>query len=320
MRVSIAVCVGDVRLGAETVSSCTMRRRDSVTASTRWQSFNRPWPHELTRARTAAKQPLPATLQRQLAAAQCLVEQRKKAAAAPADDGSEAFRVTRQRLRAQEQRHQALLHAAQAARRAREDQPWQRIAEADRSLVEAREAASEAQRQRDERAEEALRAQAVATSPSSATVLADLISNDVGARTKWIGITARLLTLEGMPLILKALRGRSVVGARLVLSRRSKLANEDAACERSRLQAVTETQLAAAPHVELDEALASADLHLHFKEQALTTLRAAAPIEPMIRQTRKMEAGELAVRRHLAAYPSPRSVPAQAGAIGPHRA
>jgi aspartyl/asparaginyl-tRNA synthetase len=100
----------------------------------------------------------------------------------------------------------------------------------------------------------------------------------------------------------------------------SKLANEDAACERSRLQAVTETQLAAAPHVELDEALASADLHLHFKEQALTTLRAAAPIEPMIRQTRKMEAGELAVRRHLAAYPSPRSVPAQAGAIGPHRA
>lgn len=263
----------------------------------------------LTLAQNQAKQPLPPELQRQLAAAnQCVVAHRKRVAEAPASDGSDARAQLQQRLQDEGQRCQGLLREARAARSAHEAKAQARLAAADQALNEARSSAAEARQQRDERAEAALKAQASATTPNSATVLADLLRNDAGAFLKWLGITALLLVLEAMPLILKSLRGRSAVGARLVLTREARLAAERATLEKSLMEADTEARLAAAARVGLDDALDSAELQQHFRSQALSTLRAAGPLDAVVRLSRKMQEGEQEVRRHMAAYPSHHAV------------
>lgn len=263
----------------------------------------------LTLAQAASREPPPEAVRRQLAAAnQCVATHHRNLAMAPPDDSSAQSRAAQAKLQSEAQRCHFLAREAQAARSAHEMRMKTWLAEADQALQQARKTAADAQWQRDQRAQAALEAQSAATTPTSATVLADLLRHDAGARTKWLGITVLLLVLEALPLVLKSLRGRSSVGARLVLARRARLASDQAAYERTLMRSTTEARLAAAAQDGLDEALGSPALRHHFRDQAVTTLRAAGPIEALLEFSRKMDAGEQEICRHLATHPSHHAV------------
>lgn len=260
---------------------------------------------EFMRAQVAAKEPAPGGIRgKLLESSQCQEELRRNITAALGDDGTRDSREIPEGLRSLELRCQRLNADAQAALAAHRIAVKARLENAEQALRQAQLSASGAQRQRDQRVQEAFEAQSAATTETSATVLADLLRHDVGALVKWLVVTGLLLSLEVMPLLMKALRGRSAIGERMVRARAARFAGEEAHHEQVLMHSETLKLLAEAAKMGTEDALKGTRLRQHFEDLAADMLLAAAPVDSVLELSRKLGAAEKELTGHLADYPS----------------
>jgi len=161
-----------------------------------------------------------------------------------------------------------------------------------------------ADQERERRVKQAREIETEALSTTSASVMADLLANDLGARIKWYGITALLVTIELLPLLLKSLRGRTLVGLRLMQERALRAKAIESEAELAGLQADTDTAQARVCRAGIAQAQESAQLMQYSTECAIAQMKAIALLKGPGVIAREIASRESQIQQHMHSHPS----------------